>query len=103
MTSTTTRPAADPRPVVADDAIDLPSHEAGRPVCPEEVARVIATAADLVVQGRRVTVRLLASLTGIEPVGVQTALHELVSTGLLRPAGAAPHHYVFPPGRWPAA
>ena len=88
----------------AGDAIDLPAHEAAaRAVCAEELARVTDTAADLVVHGRRVTTRLLASLTGIDPAGVDVALAELVRRGLLRPAGHAPHHYVFAPGRWPVA
>jgi hypothetical protein len=100
MSSTTTPAGA---PIGVAPPIDLPAHEAAaRAVCPEEVARVVDTAADLVVQGRRVTPRLLAALTGIEPAGVDAALGELVRRGLLRPAGQAPHHYVFAPGRWPA-
>lgn len=93
MTGTTTHPST---------GIDLPACEAaGRLACPEEIARVTDTAADLVVQGRRVTTRVLASLTGIEPGGVEASLAELVRRGLLRPAGPAPHHYLFAPGRWP--
>ena len=101
MTSTTTRPASDQDGVDAPARLDLPAHEAAAALCPEELDRVTATAADLVVQGRRVTERALASLTGLEPATVEAALHRLVSTGLLRPAGPAPHHYLFPPGRWP--
>jgi hypothetical protein len=103
MTSTTTRPASDPDATHAPARIDLLAHEAGLPLCPEELDRVTATAADLVVQGRRVTERALASLTGLEPATVEAAVHRLVAAGLLRPAGAAPHHYVFPPGRWPVS
>jgi len=44
---------------------------------------------------------VLASLTGLEPATVETAVHELVSRGLLHAAGAEPQHYVFAPGRWP--
>ncbi len=92
-------------PPAAAGSIDLPTEEvaAARAVCPEELARVTDTAADLVVHGRRVTTRLLSSLTGIDPAGVDAALGELVRRGLLRPAGHAPHHYVFAPGRWPVA
>jgi hypothetical protein len=97
MTSTT------PAPATGASTARLDLDTARRTPCPEEVARVTATAADLVVQGRRVTVRMLASLTGIEPAGVEAAVADLVDHGLLRPAGPAPHHYVFSPGRWPVA
>jgi hypothetical protein len=100
MTSTSSAPA----PAAHPHRIDLPAQDSLlRQVSPEELNRVTDTAANLVVQGRRVTVRQLASLTGIEPAGVEAAVAELVTRGLLRPAGAAPHHYVFTPGRWPVA
>lgn len=103
MTSTTTRPPSEQNGTDAPAKTDLPVHESARPPCPEELDRVIATAADLVVQGRRVTERALASLTGLEPGTVETAVSRLVSAGMLRPEGTAPHHYVFSPGRWPSA
>lgn len=68
---------------------------------PEAVARVTATAADLISQGRRVTVRELTRLTGLETTTVVTSVDSLVTDGVLVPAGAAPHHYLFARGRWP--
>ncbi len=101
MTSTTARPVPDLEPALAPVRVARSTQEATRPVCPEEVARVIATAADLVVQRRGVTVPALASLTGLDRERVETVVDELVSSGLLRATGAVPHHYAFPPGRWP--
>lgn len=68
---------------------------------PEAVARVTATAADLIAQGRRVTARELTRLTGLEPPIVVASVDALVMDGVLQPAGAAPHHYLFARGRWP--
>ena len=68
---------------------------------PEAVARVTATAADLISQGRRVTVRELTRLTGLESSTVVASVDSLVVDGMLQPAGAAPHHYLFARGRWP--
>ncbi len=68
---------------------------------PEAVARVTATAADLISQGRRVTMRELTRLTGLESMTVVASVDSLVTEGVLQPAGAAPHHYLFARGRWP--
>lgn len=68
---------------------------------PEAVDRVLATGADLVVQGRRVTAHELSRLTGLEPDDVGDCLDVLCARGTLEPAGAQPPHYVFPAGRWP--
>ena len=68
---------------------------------PEALDRVLATGADLVVQGRRVTAHELTRLTGLEPDDVQECIDALCDRGTLEPAGAEPQHYVFPPGRWP--
>lgn len=72
-----------------------------RTVPPEALDRVLATGADLVVQGRRVTALELTRLTGLEPDDVQECLDALCARGTLVPAGAEPPHYVFPAGRWP--
>jgi len=99
-------PPTTPRIGSAQDVrvvIDLPATEtARRPPCPEEVNRVTATAVDLAVSGRRVTERLLTTLTGLEPDVVDRCLDHLVTAGTLTPSGEAPHHYVFCAGRWPA-
>lgn len=70
-------------------------------VAPEALDRVLATSADLVVHGRRVTVLELVRLTGLEPDDVQGGLDTLCARGTLEPVGAEPQHYVFPAGRWP--
>lgn len=72
-----------------------------RTVTPEALDRVLATAADMVVHGRRVTAHELTRLTGLEPVDVQDCLDGLCARGTLVRAGPEPQHYVFPAGRWP--
>ena len=99
MTTTTpssrsdNRGGVDLRPLSRESVVAAPS--------PEAVARVTATAADLITQGRRVTVRELTRLTGLETSTVVAAVDSLVNDGVLQPAGAAPHHFLFARGRWP--
>ncbi len=95
---TMTSPHSDTAGIDVVDGAEL--DRSPRP-CPEALQRVTATSADLVAQGRRVTVRELSRLTGLEPPVVEDCLAALVRRGVLQPAGAAPHHYVFAQGRWP--
>ncbi len=101
MTTTSSFSDASTDVVVAVDVggdLDL---DGAAPPCPEAMQRVTAKSADLIAQGRRVTLRELSRLTGLEPPTVDACVAELVRREVLQPAGAAPHHYVFAPGRWP--
>ncbi len=69
--------------------------------CPEAVDRVLATAADLAVTGRRVDVRHLALLTWLEPETIEGCLDHLCRSGRLVRVGPRGQQYVFPKDRWP--
>lgn len=69
--------------------------------CIEAVDRVLATAADLAVTGRRVDVRHLALLTWLEPETIEACLEHLCRSGRLVRVGPRGQQYAFPKDRWP--
>jgi hypothetical protein len=69
--------------------------------CTEAVDRVLATAADLAVTGRRIDVRHLALLTWLEPETIEGCLDHLCRSGRLVRVGPRGQQFTFPKDRWP--
>lgn len=79
--------------------VNAPRHRTTPPA--EAVDRVLATAADLAVTGRRISARQLALLTWLEPDTIDACLDQLCTTGRLVRVGPRGQQFTFPKDRWP--